>query len=140
MNINQVVIAGRLGRDPEIRFIANEKAVCKMSLALSRRWKSADGEKKEKTSWVEVEVWGRTAELCAQHLVKGRECAVIGRLDEDTWDDKDTGKKRSRLKVVGDEVQFVFDGKGKDESDATQRAGPSIPTGAPLDDDSNPPF
>lgn len=107
LNINRVMLAGNLTRDPQVRFFANERAVADFGLAVNRRYKGSDGQTKEETTFVDVEAWGRTAELVGQYLTKGRGCYIEGRLRLDTWDDKKDGSKRSKLKVVADNVQFI---------------------------------
>lgn len=140
LNVNHVAIAGNLTRDPQIRFLADEKAVANFGLAINRRYKSG-GETKEEVTFVDVEAWGRTAELVGQYLAKGRACYIEGRLKLDTWEDKD-GKKQSKLRVVADSVQFVG-GKpeGAPAADAAPAARPTKPaaaSGGGPDDD--PPF
>jgi single-strand DNA-binding protein len=108
--INRVLIGGNLTRDPQVKFLSNEQAVANFALAINRRFKGNDGQMKEEVTFVEVEAWGRTAELVGQYLTKGRAAFVEGRLKLDQWDDKD-GQKRQKLKVVADSVQFL-DSKG----------------------------
>ena len=102
VSLNKVLIAGNLTRDPETKFLANEKCISKFSIASNRKF----GDKEEVT-FVEVECWGRTAELAGQYLTKGRACLVEGRLRMDQWEDKATGAKRSKLLVVADNIQFL---------------------------------
>lgn len=138
-NLNSVCIAGRLTRDPEVKFLANERAVCNFALAINETYKSKDGEKKETTTFAECEAWGKTAELVGKYLNKGSGAYVQGRLKLEEWEDKD-GKKRSRMKVVADSVQFIG---GKDKA---PDQGADVPTeqrhipapAAP--DDQSPPF
>lgn len=104
---NRVMLAGNLTRDPVTRFLANEKAVANFGLAVSRRFKGSDGEMKEDTLFIDVEAWGRTAELVGQYLLKGRSCFIEGRLRLEQWDDKTTGQKRNKIVVVADNVQFT---------------------------------
>lgn len=106
LNFNSVIIAGNLTRDPQVRFLSNEKVVVDFGIAINRKFKSG-GESREETTFVDVEAWGRTAELVGQYLTKGRGCLVQGRLKLDSWEDKETGQKRSKLKVVADSVQFT---------------------------------
>lgn len=126
MNLNRVLLAGNLTRDPQIRFLANEKAVGEFGLAVNRRFKDANGEAKEEVTFVDIEVWGRTAELVGQYLTKGKGCFIEGRLKLDSWDDKETGQKRSKLRVVADQVQFTGSpdgdrpGRGPNARDETQ--------------------
>lgn len=116
LNLNRVLLAGNLTRDPQIRFLANEKAVAEFGLAINRKWKDDQGRLHEEVTFVDVETWGRTAELVGQYLTKGRGAFVEGRLKLDQWDDKESGQKRSKLRVVADNVQLT-DSKG----DATAR-------------------
>lgn len=108
--INRVLLGGNLTRDPQVRFITDKKAVADFGLAINHRYKGSDGEMKEEATFVDVEAWGRTAELVGQYLTKGRACFIEGRLKLDSWEDKD-GQKRSKLKVVADSVQFLDSGK-----------------------------
>jgi single-strand DNA-binding protein len=104
--INKVMIAGGLTRDPELRNLRADKSVVSFSIAINRKYRAADGTPKEEVTFVDVEAWGRTAELVAQHLAKGSSCFVEGRLRLDSWEDK-SGAKRSRMKVLADNVQFL---------------------------------
>lgn len=121
-NINRVFLAGNLTRDPQVRFLANEKAVAEFGLAINRKFKAGDGSLKEEVTFVDIEVWGRTAELCSQYLSKGRGCFIEGRLKLDTWEDKKDGSKRSKLRVVADNVQFLDGGKGRGDGAAPAAA------------------
>lgn len=153
-NINRVFLAGNLTRDPQVRFLANEKAVAEFGLAINRKFKAGDGSLKEEVTFVDIEVWGRTAELCSQYLTKGRGCFIEGRLKLDTWEDKKDGSKRSKLRVVADNVQFLDSGRGRGEGAPAGDAGgdaegdapaaparPSRPAApAPAAGDDEPPF
>ena len=121
LNLNRVLLAGNLTRDPQVRFFANEKAVAEFGLAINRRFKDANGQQKDETTFVDVEAWGRTAELVGQYLTKGRGCFIEGRLKFDSWDDKESGQKRSKLKVVADNVQFTD--SNRDGAQRPPRAG-----------------
>jgi single-strand DNA-binding protein len=111
-NLNKVMLIGNLTRDPELRYTPGGKAVTDVSLAINRVWVNDQGQKQEDTTFVDVTLWGRQAELAQQYLTKGRGIYIEGRLQMDTWDDKETGKKRSRLKVVGETMQFLPDSRG----------------------------
>jgi len=131
-NYNRVTLAGNLTRDPDVKFLPNDKAVAGFGLAINRKFKGPDGSAKEETTFVDVEAWGRTAELVGQYLTKGQPCFIEGRLRLDSWDDKKTGEKRSKLKVVADSVQFLgvrkeHDQHGADAAPAPAR--PQVPTG-----------
>lgn len=139
-NFNQVTLAGNLTRDPEIKTLRNG-AVGSFGLAINRKWNDRDGNQNEETTFVDVECWGRTAELVGQYLTKGRSCLVSGRLKLDQWE-ADDGSKRSKLKVVADSVQFLdsrahaSSGSGsRDEEPANYRPEP-----APVNPDDEPPF
>ena len=135
-SFNQVTLLGTLTRDPQIRFLANDKAVGNFGLALNHKYKAAAGEVKEDTTFVDIECWGRTAELVGQFLVKGRQVLISGRLKMDSWEDKDTGAKRSKLAVVADQVTFVG---GKKDGERGEGAPSGAPRAQPVDD-SEPPF
>lgn len=106
-SFNKVILVGNLTRDPEVRYSPKGTAVAKIGLAVNRVWTSEAGEKKEEVTFVDVEVFGRTAENVGQYLRKGRPLLVEGRLRLNQWDDKQTGEKRSKLVVIGETVQFL---------------------------------
>ena len=110
-NLNKVMLIGNLTRDPELRHTPKGTAVAEISLAINRIWNNDQGQKQEETTFVEVTLWGRQAELAQQYLTKGRPVYIEGRLSLDTWDDKETGKKRSKLKVIGETLQFLSSGQ-----------------------------
>lgn len=111
-NLNKVMLIGNLTRDPELRYTPKGTAVADISLAINRVWNNDQGQRQEETVFVDVTLWGRQAELAQQYLSKGRGVYIEGRLQMDTWDDKETGKKRSKLKVVAENLQFLPDGRG----------------------------
>jgi single-strand DNA-binding protein len=136
-SFNKVIIAGNLTRDPELRYTPKGTAVAGISLAVNRTWKSETGETKEEVTFVDVDVWGRQAEVIAQYMRKGRPLLVEGRLKQDTWEDKNTKQKQSKLKVVLESFSFI-DSKapegGAGGSDSPRRAG-----GAPSSSAAKPP-
>ena len=106
-NLNKVHLMGRLTRDPELRYTPKGTAVADIAMAINR-YRSVDGgERTEETTFVDVTLWGRQAETANQYLAKGREVFIEGRLQLDSWEDKSSGQKRSKLKVVGESMQFV---------------------------------
>ena len=107
MNVNRVMLAGNLTRDIELKQTPSDQAVATIGLAVNRRYKTRDGEQREETTFIDCEAWGRTAEVMSQYLSKGRPVFIEGRLKLDTWDDRDSGKTRSKLKVVIENFQFV---------------------------------
>jgi len=104
-DLNKVLLAGRLTRDPELKYIASGKAVCKMGLAVSRKYKSGDGEQREETLFINVTTWDKSAEYCGQYLRKGKPVLVEGRLRSDEWEDKTTGQKRTSIEVRAERIQ-----------------------------------
>ncbi len=104
-NLNRVQLIGRLGRDPETRYTPKGSKVCQFSIAVDRRWRSAEGEAKERTDWFNVEVWGRLGETCQEYLSKGRLVFIEGRLQTDQYD-KD-GEKHYFTKVVASGMQIL---------------------------------
>jgi single-strand DNA-binding protein len=107
MNLNRVIVAGRLTRDPEVRITTSGTAVADISLAVSRFYKDQAGQTKEETDFIDLTAFGRSAEIIQKHLHKGNPLFVEGRLHLDQWDDKQTGAKRSKLKVIAESLQFV---------------------------------
>src|SRR5438445_306975 len=105
--VNKVIIVGRLGGDPEVRYTPGGQAVAKLSIATSENWKDKSGQKQERTEWHRVVVWGKMAEVVGQHLSKGRQVYVEGRLQTRSWDDKTTGQKRYATEIVASTVQFL---------------------------------
>lgn len=107
-NFNRVILIGNLTRDPEVKYLPSGSAVAEISLAINRSYTDkVTNERKEDTTYVEVTLWARLAELAGEYLSKGRPVMIEGRLHLDTWDDKTSGQKRSKLKVVGETMQFL---------------------------------
>lgn len=109
---NKVILMGNLTRDPETRNTPNGQSVTNFSLAVNRTWKGADGQQNEDVSYIDCVAWGKPGEIIAQYLGKGRAVLVSGRLDQRSWDDKDSGQKRSKIEVVVEDFNFVGDGAG----------------------------
>lgn len=106
MSVNKVMLIGRLGNNPEIRFTNTGTAVANFNLATSENWNDKNGQRQERTEWHRVVVWGKLAELCEKYLSKGRQCFVEGRLQTRSWDDKD-GNKRYTTEIVAATIQFL---------------------------------
>jgi single-strand DNA-binding protein len=117
-SLNKVMLIGNLTRDPEVRYTPKGTAVTDIGLAMNRVFSAADGgEKREETTFVDVTLWGRQAEVAGQYLKKGRPVFIEGRLQLDSWEDKTSGQKRNKLKVVGEHMQLLGgarDGGGGD--------------------------
>jgi single-strand DNA-binding protein len=109
-SLNKVLLMGNLTRDPEVKYTPKGTAVCDLGLAINDSYKAQDGTIKETVTFVDVEVWGRTAENCKQYLTKGRPVFIEGQLRLDTWEQD--GQKRSKMKVRADRVQFLGGGGG----------------------------
>lgn len=155
-NLNKVFLMGNLTRDPEVSYTPKGTAVAKIGLAVNRQWTGEDGEKKEEVTFVDVEAWGRQAETIGQYMSKGRPIFIEGRLKLDSWEDKETHQKRSKLKVVLESFQFIGAPGNKTEvrdsapaEDGAPRSRPAprrpAPTAAPSEDapppaDDNIPF
>lgn len=119
-NYNHVVIMGNATRDPELRYTPKGTAVCELGLAINRSYTGDDGQKKQDTTFVDVTFWARVAEIVQQYVKKGNPLFVQGRLQLETWQDKQTNQPRSKLKVVGENIQLLT---GRPEQSA-----PSAPT------------
>lgn len=132
-SFNKVILVGNLTRDPELRYTPKGTAIAKIGLAVNRVWRNEAGESKEEVTFVDVDVFGRTAENVGQYMRKGRPILIEGRLRLDQWDDKQTGQKRSKLGVVAETVQFLGSptGGGSSGGEAPRRpaaASASAPT------------
>jgi len=106
-NFNKCILAGNLCRDPELRYTPKGIAVCQVGLAINRTWTDDSGQKKEEVCFVDATAFGRTAENIGQYMKKGRPMLIEGRLRTESWDDKQTGQKRSKLSVIIDSCQFL---------------------------------
>jgi single-strand DNA-binding protein len=152
-SVNRVTLIGNVTRDPEVKFTPKGSAVTDIGLAINRNYTLDNGEKREEVTFVDVTFWGRQAETIGEYVKKGRSIYVEGRLQLDTWDDKQSGQKRSKLRIVGENFQFLGNrpgGSGSDEegggsapperssrpsSPQAQRSKPAPPTSAEPDDD-----
>jgi len=139
-NFNKVILAGNLTRDPELRYTPKGTAVVRLGLAINRRWKGETGEMKDETTFVDVDAFGKTAETIAQYLKKGRPILMEGRLRYDTWEDKQTNQKRSKLGVVMESFQFLDSGRANEGGApaAPRAAAASAPAVEPPEPDAPP--
>jgi single-strand DNA-binding protein len=135
-SFNKVILLGNLTRDPEVRYTPKGTAVTELGMAVNRVYTAENGEKREETTFVDVTLWGRTAEIAGEYLKKGRPVFIEGRLQLDTWDDKQSGQKRSKLKVVGEGLQLIGSrpggggsggGGGDEESSSAPRSSKPAP-------------
>lgn len=136
---SKAIIAGNLTRDPEMRTTPSGASVCSFSVAVNRRFRTASGENQESTSFIDCTAWGRTGETISQYMHKGSPILVSGRLDQRSWDDKNTGQKRSRVEIVVEDFNFIGgeqrDGGGSygGGNAASSNAAPAAPEVAPTD-------
>ncbi len=141
-SFNKVILVGNLTRDPELRYTPKGTAIAKLGLAVNRVWTNESGEKKEEVTFVDVDVFGRTAENVGQYMRKGRPILIEGRLRLEQWDDKQTGQKRSRLGVVAETVQFLGSPNGGEGGAPAPRpprpAASAAPAAEPADGDGPP--
>jgi single-strand DNA-binding protein len=139
-NLNKVLLMGNLTRDPEVRYTPKGTAVAELGMAINRVYSAENGEKREETTFVDVTLWGRTAEIAGEYLKKGRPVFIEGRLQLDTWDDKQTGQKRSKLKVVGEGMQLLGGrGEGGGGGGGGSAGGGESSGGAPQSRPARPP-
>jgi len=142
-SFNQVILIGNLTRDPELRFIPAGTAVCDLSIAVNEKYKAKNGEMREEVSFFDCTCWGRTAEVAAEYLKKGRSCMIVGKLKQDRWDDEKTGQKRSKVKVTVTTIQFLGakgERTGPPQGEEGGQGDPLVDEaatgGAPVDSDS----
>ena len=151
-SFNKVILAGNLTRDPDLRYTPKGLAIAKLGLAINRSWTGEDGQKREEVTFVDVDAFGKQAEVIGQYLRKGRALLIEGRLKLDQWDDKQTGQKRSRLGVVLESFSFLDSNRPAEGAPETPAAGPRTtsqgnvstpppaPTAAPTPDEDDVPF
>ncbi|MCO5053133.1 MAG: single-stranded DNA-binding protein [Verrucomicrobiae bacterium] len=134
-SFNKVILVGNLTRDPDLRYTPKGTAIAKIGVAVNRVWTNDAGERKEEVTFVDVDIFGRTAENVGKYMRKGRPILIEGRLRLDQWDDKQTGQKKSKLGVVAETVQFLGSaggGGGEGEEGSSRR--PSAPAAPPVNE------
>ena len=132
MAFNKVILMGNLTADPEVRTTPSGQSVTSFSLAVNRTFRGSDGNRREETSFINCTAWGNTGETIAKYVGKGRQLLVSGRLQQRSWEDKETGKRRSAIDVIVEEFSFVNDGRGSGANAAggSQKASSQSPTDA----------
>lgn len=127
-SINEVFLIGNLGKDPEVRFTGSGQAVCNFSLATNEVWNDKDGKKNERVEWHRIVVWGKAAEACGEHLAKGRQVCVRGRIQTREWDNKE-GVKQYTTEIVAHPVAGVtfLGGKGEKNGSNSSEGDTSFP-------------
>ena len=152
-NVNKVILIGNVTRDVEVKSTPKGTAVAGITLAVNRSYKTDSGEKREEVTFVDVELWGRVAEIAGEYVKKGNPLYVEGRLKQDSWEDKDSGQKRTKLKVVAENIQLLGSRQGAAKVATEERPveaasamptagdpswvrgyGEGIPPGVPSDD------
>ena len=111
-SFNKVILLGNLTRDPEVRYTPKGSAVCDLGIAVNRVYTTDAGEKREEVTYVDVVLWSRLAEIAGEYLKKGRPVFIEGRLQMDSWEDKQSGQKRTKLRVVGETLQLLGSRQG----------------------------
>jgi single-strand DNA-binding protein len=129
-SFNKVILLGNLTRDPEVRYTPKGSAVCDLGIAVNRVYTTDSGERREEVTYVDVVLWARLAEIAGEYLKKGRPVFIEGRLQMDSWDDKQTGQKRTKLRVVGESMQLLG-GRPAGAGGAAEVGGENRQTSAP---------
>ena len=131
-SLNKVMLIGNVTRDPEVKFTPKGSAVADLGLAVNRTYTNQAGEKTEEVTYIDVELWGRLAEIAGEYAKKGRSMFIEGRLRLDSWEDKQSGQKRNRLKVVGEVLQLLGSRPGGGAGWCRRRGGGArLKTGSP---------
>lgn len=131
--LNKVMIIGHLGRDPEMRYTPSGRPVTTFTVAVSRSWNSADGERHSETEWFNIVAWGNLAEICKQYLVKGQQVYIEGRLQTRRWDDKE-GAKHTSVEIVANEMMMLGDRRDTGNHGQDGEAAPAEDAAASEDD------
>jgi single-strand DNA-binding protein len=146
-SFNKVILLGNLTRDPEVRYTPKGSAVCDLGIALNRQYTLDSGEKREEVTYVDVVLWSRLAEIAGEYLKKGRPVFIEGRLQMDSWEDKQSGQKRTKLRVIGETMQLLGGrppaaggGAESGESRPSKTTPPPKPAGGGEPDDDEIPF
>jgi single-strand DNA-binding protein len=129
MPYNKVILLGTMTRDPQLRFTPSNIAICEFGLALNHKYKTGTGEQREEVTFIDCAAWGKLGEIINQHFAKGKQILVDGRLKQETWDDKKSGQKRSKIGVVVE--SFAFVGNRTEARDDDQPPAPEPTRGQP---------
>ena len=134
--MNIVVVSGRLGRDPELKYTGSGQPVANFSIAVDEHYKDRDGQTQKRAHWVNIKAWAKTGELAAQYLHKGDSATVEGRISTFEWEDRNGGGKRRGWEVVANRVEFgAKRGASNVNGDSHEPTGADEPASAPADDD-----
>ena len=137
--VNKVILVGRLGADPEMKYTNSGTGICRFNIATSERWNDKEGQKQERTEWHRVVAWAKLGELCNEYLKKGRQAYIEGRMQTRSWQDKD-GNKKYTTEVVANTVQFLGSADRSDnpKSDSLPPDGPFLEETTDVKDDDIP--
>ena len=135
--LNKVMVIGHLGRDPEMRYTPSGRPVTTFTVAVSRSWNTADGERRTETEWFNIVAWGNLAEICKQYLYKGQQVYIDGRLQTRRWEDKED-QKHTSVEVVANEMMML--GDRRDNSAQAQESEQGEDTAEPMADEDEFPF
>jgi single-strand DNA-binding protein len=137
MSVNKVLLLGRLGGEPELKYTPSGSGVCNFSIATSENWADKSGQKQERTEWHRIVVWGKLGELCNQYLAKGRQVYIEGKMQTRSWDDK-SGQKRYTTEVNATNVQFLGEKATNSNAGAGSKdAAQEMPSNSMMDKDYN---
>ncbi|MGK2860137.1 MAG: single-stranded DNA-binding protein [Thermoanaerobaculia bacterium] len=120
--VNKVILVGRLGKDPEVRSTPSGQTVAEFTMATDEKYTDKSGNKVERTEWHNVQAWGRLGEICGQYLRKGKLIYIEGRIQTDSWDDKETGQKRYKTRITANEMKMLGS-RGEGESGGSEGGG-----------------
>jgi len=135
--LNKVMVIGHLGKDPEMRYTPSGRPVTTFTVAVSRSWNTADGERRTETEWFNIVAWGNLAEICKQYLYKGQQIYIEGRLQTRRWEDKE-GQKHTSVEVVANEMMML--GDRRDNSNQSQESEQGEDQSEPVADEDEFPF
>ena len=130
-SLNKVMLIGNLTRDPEVRYTPKGSAVADLALAVNRTYTAENGEKREEVTYVDIVLWAKLAEIAGQYLQKGAPIFIEGRLQMDQWEDKQTGQKRTKIRVVGENFQFLGRREGGGSAGGDEGGAPARPATRP---------
>ncbi len=122
-SLNKVMLLGRLGRDPEVRYTGSGRAMATFSLATSMRWRDQDGNDQERTEWHRIIAWGRLGEICGEYLSKGKQVYIEGRIQTRDWEDQEGAKRTTTEIVAGDMIMLGGGGYSDDRGSDSPRSG-----------------
>jgi single-strand DNA-binding protein len=130
-SVNKVILIGRLGKDPEMKYTPSGAPVCKFSLATDAVWKDKTGEQQQQTEWHNIVTWGKLAEICAEYLAKGRQVYIEGSIRSRQWEDKQTGNKRTAYEIVARQMTMLGSRADSERASAERSSTEPAPSERP---------